>query len=59
MENNEIRNLLTKNKIPYWKLGLELNISENTIGRWLRTKLDSDKEKDMRKAIEKIKKGDK
>ena len=37
--NNEIREALKKNGIPFWKLGEELGVSEQTILRWMRTPL--------------------
>ena len=53
--NAEIRQLLKKEKIPYWKIGYLLGTSEQTIYRKMRIELSArDKEKIMR-AIERIK----
>lgn len=55
MANAEIRKTLKEQKIPYWKLGLEIGKSENTLIRWLRLPLSEEREKMIFKAINKIK----
>ena len=45
MANAEIREMLKKEKIPYWKIGAVLGVHENTIVRKMRFELsDSDRE---------------
>lgn len=52
MRNAEIREEMKIKKIPQWKLGELLGVSENTVNRWLRTELPADKKKQMLQVIE-------
>lgn len=42
-QNNEvIKDLMKKNKVPQWKLAKALNVCENTVGRALRSPLEEE-----------------
>lgn len=45
MENQEIRYALEITGVKYWQLAEALNISQNTLTRRLRTKLDKEVQK--------------
>lgn len=41
--NKKLRNFMKINNVPYWKLAAALNVTEQTIIRWLRFELPKDK----------------
>lgn len=53
--NEKERELLRAEKIPLWQIGQRLNVSEQTIIRWLRTELPEDKRRKILSAVEEIK----
>jgi len=52
--NENVRRAARIERIPLWKICLEIGISEPTMSRWLRTPLPEEKEKRIMKAIEKL-----
>ena len=52
--NSKIREMLRAEKIPYWRLGEELGVSEQTVLRWMRTPLCDWKLDAIDKAISRI-----
>lgn len=52
--NPKIREMLREKKIPYWRLGEELGVSEQTVLRWMRTPLCDWKLDAINKAISRI-----
>lgn len=52
--NNDIRMLLTRNRIPQWKLADAMGVSEFTVCRWFRHELPPDKKRAALKAIDMI-----
>ena len=53
--NQDIRDVLKQSQIPFWMLGKEIGVCEQTIIRWLRTELPIGKREMIFKAIENIK----
>lgn len=58
MNENEMKNILRKAKIPQWRLAKQLGLCENTINRKLRDLSDKDAA-DMLRAIEEIQSAEK
>lgn len=52
--NSEIRAELKDKGIPLWKLGVELDVSEGTIVRWLRTDLTETEKTRIEGAIKRL-----
>ena len=52
--NEELREELKKNRIPFWKLGEALGVSEQTVVRWFRTPLSAEKKLKVTVAIYEI-----
>ena len=52
--NTIIRDELKTRGVRHWELAHELDISEQTLVRWLRFELDEDKQLDMLEKIEAI-----
>lgn len=57
--NSEIRETLKQNQIPFWRLGEELGVSEQTVLRWMRTPLCEWKLEAINKAVCRICEGKK
>ena len=57
MANDEIRRSAKENRIPHWKLALELGISEATLTRWLRVEMSDEKKQQISDAMYRIMKG--
>lgn len=55
MSNEEIRQLLKKEKIYMWQLAKVLEIHETTFGKWFREPLSENRKKAILSAIETIK----
>ncbi len=55
MTGREVKKLLSNEKIHQWKLASQLNISESTLVRWLRTDLSKEHEVAIFEAIERLK----
>ena len=55
MSNEEIKQLLRKEKIYMWQLAKILEIHETTFGKWFREPLTESKQKVILSAIETIK----
>ena len=54
MANKIIREELKERGVRHWELAHELDISEQTLVRWLRCELDEDRQLDMLMKIEEI-----
>lgn len=52
--NMEIRKILFERGVAYWQVAKVLGVSENTIGRWMRTELDADMKKVFINAINRV-----
>ena len=52
--NTIIREELIARGVRHWELAHELDVSEQTLVRWLRFELDEDKQLDMLEKIEEI-----
>lgn len=52
--NENIRKQARIGNVPFWKLGQEFGVSEQTIVRWLRIQLSLERETEMLAAIEKL-----
>lgn len=56
MENQRVKQAARSAGIPYWKIGEKLGVCEQTIVRWLRVPLTSEKERKIMEAIDEIRK---
>ena len=56
MANEKIKHLARNGNISQWRIALELNISEATLTRWLRTPLSAERERMILEAIQKLEK---
>lgn len=54
MANYEIRDSARKNKVPLWRIAMELGISEPTITRHLRTELPPEKQEQILSIIDRL-----
>lgn len=54
MNNKEIREAMKRKRIPQWKLGEMLGVSENTINRKLRKELPTDEKQKILDIIAKV-----
>ena len=52
--NEDIRERMRSKEIPAWKIAKKMNVHENTIVRWLRVPLESEKKKQIEKIIYEI-----
>ena len=52
--NNEIRKAAKDHGIKHWEIAMHLGISEQTLMRWLRTPLSSEKESVIFAAINEL-----
>lgn len=52
--NNLIREMAKKNHVRLWEIAIDLDTSESTITRWLRTELSEDRKKMVVDAIKRI-----
>lgn len=52
--NEDVKKI--RGSIPYWAIAEKLNISENTLYRWLRTELAPDRKQQILNAIKDIQK---
>lgn len=53
--NRNIELKKEKGNIPYWILGEKLGLSENTIVRWFRQEMDTQKKERVLQAIKEVK----
>ena len=54
MANNIVREELKQRSVRHWELAHALDVSEQTLVRWLRFELSEDKQMDMLEKIEEI-----
>ena len=52
--NNLIREMAKKNHVRLWEVAIDMDISESTMTRWLRTELSEDRKKMVVDAIKRI-----
>lgn len=52
--NEKLRDMLKEYHIPFWKLGVALGVSEQTVVRWFRTPLTPERTFRVRMGIDKI-----
>lgn len=57
-DGKEIRTLLKKYKMKQWELATELDITEGTLIRWLRTKLPTERKEQILNIIKNYKGGE-
>lgn len=55
MANEDIKEMLKTNKIPYWKIAKKLNISEATVVRKMRIELSKEEKQTIKNIVKKIK----
>lgn len=51
MKNSEIRNLVAENRLYLWEVAEAAQISEITLGRWLRTEMNTERRERVMQAI--------
>lgn len=54
MANEAVKDALKRHGVPQWELGMELNISENTMYRKLRTDLPKQEQEQLIRKVEEI-----
>ena len=52
--NEEIRNLIEKNRLKYWEVAHAIGISPSWFTVWMRTPMDEEKEQRTLKAINEL-----
>ncbi len=52
--NKELREFIEKNGVKHWRVALHLGVSEQTLVRWLRVPLSTEKESAIRAAVGQI-----
>ena len=52
--NQEIRNLITSNRLRNWEVAKEVGITDTTFSVWLRTELNDERKERVLKAIEEL-----
>lgn len=52
--NADIKKMLRENTFYYWQIALEIGVSENTIVRWLRTELSTEKKQLIENAVDRL-----
>ena len=53
--NPALRDLLYKERIPFWKIAEKLGVHESTVIRWFRTELDKEHRIEVMSAIAEVK----
>lgn len=54
MANKAVKDALKRHGVPQWELGKELNVSENTMYRKLRTDLPKQEQEQLIRKVEEI-----
>lgn len=54
MQNERVRQAAKEAGVPLWKIALQLNISEPTMTRWLRSPLSPERESKIMGAIKAV-----
>lgn len=54
MANEAVKDALKRHGVPQWELGRELNVSENTMYRKLRTDLPKQEQEQLIRKVEEI-----
>lgn len=54
MANEAVKDALKRHGVPQWELGKELNVSENTMYRKLRTDLPKQEQEQLIRKVEEI-----
>ncbi|MDD6229748.1 MAG: hypothetical protein PUA95_03335 [Lactimicrobium massiliense] len=52
--NQDIRQEMADNDLPYWMVAAEIGISESTLIRWMRLPLSDDKKAQVEEAIDSL-----
>lgn len=55
MANEDIRNLISKNRLKYWEIAKEYGLTDSNFSRLLRTPLSDDNRRKILDIIEKLK----